>query len=98
MRNDQSHLSAGDGASTNPCPEVDGAPTRRCPAHALQVPENEIVGGQMADDLKETGRQDDARINLDQNHEVQYWSEKFGVSRDQAAQRSGEGWPDGEKT
>ena len=52
----------------------------------------------MADDLKETGRQDDARINLDQNHEVQYWSEKFGVARDQAAQRGGEGWPDGEKT
>jgi hypothetical protein len=36
----------------------------------------------MADDLKQTGRQDDARINLDQDHELTYWSEKFGVSRD----------------
>lgn len=37
----------------------------------------------MADDLKQTGRQDDARINLAQDHEVSYWSERFGVSRDQ---------------
>lgn len=36
----------------------------------------------MADDLSKTGRQDDARINLDQDHELTYWSEKFGVSRD----------------
>ena len=36
----------------------------------------------MADDPKETGRQDDARINIDQDHELTYWSEKFGVSRD----------------
>jgi uncharacterized protein DUF3606 len=38
----------------------------------------------MADDLKQTGRQDDARINPDQDHELPYyWSEKFGVSRDE---------------
>jgi len=37
----------------------------------------------MADDLKQTGRQDDARINPDQEHEVSYWSEKFGVSREE---------------
>jgi hypothetical protein len=42
-----------------------------------------ITGGNMADDLKETGRQDDARINVDQDHELSYWSEKLGVSRDQ---------------
>jgi hypothetical protein len=36
----------------------------------------------MADDLSKSGRQDDARINLDQDHELTYWSEKFGVSRD----------------
>lgn len=36
----------------------------------------------MADDLKETGRQDDERINVDQDHELSYWSEKLGVSRD----------------
>jgi hypothetical protein len=35
----------------------------------------------MADDLKQTGRQDDERINVEQDHEVSYWSEKFGVSR-----------------
>ena len=37
----------------------------------------------MADDLKQTGRQDDERINPDQDHELKYWSEKFGVSRDE---------------
>ena len=37
----------------------------------------------MADNLKQTGRSDDARINLDQDHELAYWSEKLGVSREQ---------------
>ena len=37
----------------------------------------------MADDLKQTGRQDGARINPDQDHELSYWSEKLGVSRDE---------------
>jgi Protein of unknown function (DUF3606) len=36
----------------------------------------------MADDLKQTGRQDDQRINVEQDHEVGYWSEKLGVSRE----------------
>jgi hypothetical protein len=36
----------------------------------------------MADDLKQTGKPDDQRINVDQDHELTYWSEKFGVSRD----------------
>ncbi len=36
----------------------------------------------MADDLKQTGRQDDQRINLDQDHEVSYWSKELGVSRE----------------
>jgi hypothetical protein len=34
----------------------------------------------MADDLKQTGKPDDSRINVDQEHEVGYWSEKLGVS------------------
>jgi hypothetical protein len=37
----------------------------------------------MADDLKQTGKPDDARINPDQEHELRYWSEKLGVSREQ---------------
>ena len=36
----------------------------------------------MADDLQKTGHQDDTRINVDQDHELSYWSEKLGVSRD----------------
>ena len=37
----------------------------------------------MADDLKRVGKADDARINLDQDHEVNYWANEFGVSRDE---------------
>ena len=40
----------------------------------------------MADDLKQTGKPDDQRINMDQDHEVSYWSEKLGVSREQLRQ------------
>jgi hypothetical protein len=46
----------------------------------------------MADDLKQTGRQDDQRINIEQDHELGYWSEKLGVSRErlrQAVQAAG---------
>jgi hypothetical protein len=35
----------------------------------------------MADDLEQTGKADDDRINVQQDHEVSYWSEKLGVSR-----------------
>jgi len=34
----------------------------------------------MADDLSKTGREDDSRININQDHEVRYWSQKFGVT------------------
>ncbi|HXJ49907.1 MAG TPA: DUF3606 domain-containing protein [Burkholderiales bacterium] len=36
----------------------------------------------MADNPGEIGRQDDARINVNQDHELTYWSRKLGVSRD----------------
>lgn len=37
----------------------------------------------MPDDPKQTGKPDDARINVDQDHELTYWSRKLGVSRDE---------------
>jgi hypothetical protein len=40
----------------------------------------------MADDLKQTGRQDDQRINVEQDHELSYWSKELGVSREQLRQ------------
>jgi hypothetical protein len=36
----------------------------------------------MSDDLTQTGKPDDSRINIDQIHEVKYWANKFGVSPD----------------
>jgi hypothetical protein len=37
----------------------------------------------MSDDLKQTGKPDDARINVDQDYELRYWSEKLGVPLDE---------------
>ncbi len=34
----------------------------------------------MADDLKNTGKQDDIRINVNQDHEVAYWTKELGVT------------------
>lgn len=34
----------------------------------------------MADDLTNRGPADRARVNINEAHELRYWSEKFGVS------------------
>jgi hypothetical protein len=36
----------------------------------------------MSDDLSKKGQQDRDRINVDEDYELTYWSQKFGVSRD----------------
>ena len=35
------------------------------------------------DDKRNTGRPDRDRVNVHENYEVEYWSNKFGVSPDQ---------------
>ena len=37
----------------------------------------------MADDLKDRGAQDRSRINVNEDHEVRYWTQKWGVSKEQ---------------
>ncbi len=37
----------------------------------------------MADDLKNRGAQDRARVNVNEDHEVRYWNQKWGVSKEQ---------------
>jgi len=37
----------------------------------------------MADDLKKRGPQDRSRINVHEEHEVRYWTQELGVSREQ---------------
>ena len=37
----------------------------------------------MADNTTNRGSPDRDRINMNQDHEVRYWSQKFGVSADQ---------------
>ena len=36
----------------------------------------------MSDNLSKKGMQDRTRINTGEDHELRYWSEKFGVSQD----------------
>jgi len=36
----------------------------------------------MSDDLNNRGAQDRARVSMVEDHEVEYWTEKFGVSRE----------------
>ena len=40
----------------------------------------------MSDDLRKKGLQDDARINLSQDHEVDYWTRKFKVSKEELSE------------
>ena len=40
----------------------------------------------MADDLKNRGAQDPRRVNIQEDYEVRYWTEKWGVSKEQLAQ------------
>jgi hypothetical protein len=37
----------------------------------------------MSDDKKQTGEPDRSRINTSEDYEMRYWSEKFGVSKDE---------------
>ncbi|MFK9098236.1 DUF3606 domain-containing protein [Pseudomonas guariconensis] len=37
----------------------------------------------MADDLSNRGPQDRSRINIEESWEVRYWSQKFGVTKQQ---------------
>jgi len=37
----------------------------------------------MADDTSVRGGQDRTRVNVNQEHELRYWSQKWGVSQDE---------------
>ncbi|PIB92809.1 DUF3606 domain-containing protein [Caulobacter sp. FWC2] len=37
----------------------------------------------MTDDKTKTGPQDASKISLSEDYEVRYWSDKFGVSREE---------------
>jgi len=40
----------------------------------------------MSDNLNDRGPQDRARIAMSEEHEVRYWTEKFGVSKTELQQ------------
>jgi hypothetical protein len=37
----------------------------------------------MADDLKNRGAQDRSRVNIHEDHEVRYWTQKWSVTKEQ---------------
>jgi hypothetical protein len=39
----------------------------------------------MADDLTNRGAQDRSRINVNEKHEVRYWTQKWDISEEQLA-------------
>ncbi len=39
----------------------------------------------MADDTTKRGPQDAARVNVHEEHEVRYWTSKFGCTKEQLA-------------
>ena len=39
----------------------------------------------MADDLTNRGARDRSRVNVNETHEVRYWTQKWGVSEEQLA-------------
>jgi hypothetical protein len=43
----------------------------------------------MSDDLDDRGAQDRARVAIGEEHEVAYWTDKFGVSREKLAEAVG---------
>jgi hypothetical protein len=46
----------------------------------------------MSDDLNKKGFQDRSRINMSEPHEVAYWTDKFGVTKEElqnAIERTG---------
>ena len=40
----------------------------------------------MADDLKDRGARDRSRVNVHEDYEVRYWTEKWGVTKEQLVQ------------
>jgi len=56
---------------------------------AILVPRNAAVAAgrsrKVADDRTMTGQADRIRINLNEDYEVRYWTEKWNVSRDELA-------------
>jgi|SRR5271166_419229 len=60
------------------------APIRNLVGHPEVAPEK--GANIMADDLSKTGPADRSRINLIEPHEVQYWADKFGVSKERLSE------------
>jgi Protein of unknown function (DUF3606) len=48
--------------------------------------ESQIGENTMPDDLMNKGPQDRSRISLLEPHEVQYWADKFGVSKERLSE------------
>jgi hypothetical protein len=63
--------------------EEEMAVLRMLPCGGTATVESRQLNNIMPDDLTKTGRADDTRINIHQDHELRYWSQKLGVTPDQ---------------
>lgn len=45
-----------------------------------------LKGAAMSDDLSNRGPQDRARVNVNEAHELKYWTREFGVTEDKLRQ------------
>jgi hypothetical protein len=60
--------------------ELDATLFRENPGTLLADPPVLIRRIRMSDDLKNRGPQDRARINVNEDHELRYWTKELGVS------------------
>ena len=50
-------------------------------------------GKNMADDQTKRGPADAGRINMSEDYEIRYWTEKFGCTKQQLVSAVGSVWP-----
>jgi hypothetical protein len=82
------------GAAAFARPNHEGAGKLRNPGGLANVrePPSILEDPNMADDLKDRGARDRSRMNVHEENEVRYWTEKWGVAKDQlveAVERAG---------
>jgi hypothetical protein len=68
-------------------PVIDKVPERRIRTSLRAFgPLNKKMRHSMSDDLNTMGAQDRARVSIGEDHEIAYWTAKFGVSREKLAE------------
>jgi len=70
----------------NLCPNAFGLLVRYYPQIGNKSCHELKTNNHMPDNLSKTGKPDDSRINIHEEHEVRYWTQKLGVTRERLVQ------------